>query len=250
MSSPYIINEIKDGIAHLIIHRPERRNALNFEMYRALSDGLRAADLNPEVRVVVISGAQGYFTAGNDLADFIGYRKDPSQEFVALTFLKSIHALSKPLVAAVERGAVGVGATMLQYCDFAYAGCGTRFSLPFIHFGLCAEGGSTRLMAQGPAARQVARWLMLGDPFTADEALAAGLLTAVVEDDQALAQAMAVAQRLAAQSPEALVANKALIKAARGDVEGTLVAEIDRFTDLLQSDTTQEALRRFTTKAK
>jgi enoyl-CoA hydratase/carnithine racemase len=237
-----------DAVTTLTLNRPERRNALTLDMYRAMTEAVRVAHFDPETRVVVLTGANGYFTAGNDLGDFVGYEK--RGEFVALGFLQALAACTKPIVAAVERGAVGVGATMLQHCDFVYAGRGTRFSLPFINFGLCVEGGTSLSMARGPMARQVTRWLMLGEPFDAEEALAAGLLTEVLDDDATLAQAQATAARLAAQQPAALQATKALLHKARGPMHDTLTEEIDRFTDLLAGDFAQEQLRKFTSKAK
>ena len=236
------------GVATLTLNHPDRRNALTLDMYRAMTAAIHAAHHDPVTRVVVLSGADGYFTAGNDLGDFVGYEK--RGEFVALTFLQALAACSKPVVAAVERGASGVGATLLQHCDFVYAGRSTRFSLPFINFGLCVEGGTSLALARGPMSRQVTRWLMLGEPFNADEALAAGLLTAVLEDDTTLAQAHATAARLATQPPEALQATKALLQKARGPMHDTLAEEIACFTDLLEGEFAQEQLRKFTSKAK
>ena len=105
-------------------------------------------------------------------------------------------------------------------------------------------------MARGPMSRQVTRWLMLGEPFNADEALAAGLLTEVLDDDATLAHAQGIAIRLAAQQPAALQATKALLQKARGPMHETLAEEIDRFTDLLEGDHVQDQLRKFTSKAK
>jgi enoyl-CoA hydratase/carnithine racemase len=139
---------------------------------------------------------------------------------------------------------------MLQHCDFVYAGRSTKFSLPFINFGLPAEGGSTLVLAQGAGARQAARWLLLGEGFTADEALAAGLLTEVLDDDAALAKARETATRLAAFSPEALRINKMLLRQAKPALMQTLESEIDQFTTLLEGETAQAALRRFTEKTK
>ena len=248
MSSPHILIQSQDGITTITLSRPDRRNALNLGMYRALADAFTVANNDTAVRVVVLTGAEGYFTAGNDLSDFVGYQK--GGEFVALTFLKAISSCLKPVVAAVERGAIGVGATLLQHCDFVYAGRSTTFSLPFLNFGLSAEGGSTLLLAQGAAARQVTRWLMLGDAFNAQEALGAGLLTEVLDDGSALAKANEVAGRLAAQSPEALRITKMLLRQAQPALQQTLEAEIDHFTSLLEGEAAQAALKRFTEKSK
>ncbi len=237
-----------DHITTLTLSRPERRNALTLAMYRDLANALNAADQDPDAHVVLLTGALDYFTAGNDLGEFIGYHK--GGEFVALTFLQALHACRKPVVAAVEGGAIGVGATLLQHCDFVYAGRSTRFSLPFINLGVCMEGGTSLALARGPMARQVTRWLMLGEPFSAEEALAAGLVTEVLDDLTSFEVATATARRLAAQNPAALQATKALLKKARGPMHETLADEIDQFTDLLQGDFAQEQLRNFTRKAK
>lgn len=248
MSDPHIVEGHADGVKTLTLARPDRRNALTLGMYRALADALIAATHDPQTRAVLLSGADGYFTAGNDLADFIDYRK--GGEFVALTFLHALSACKKPVVAAVERGAIGVGATLLQHCDFVYAGRSTRFSLPFINFGLSIEGGTSLALGRGPLARQVARWLMLGEPFNATEALAAGLVTEVLDDDSTLAAAQITAARLAAMPAEPLQRTKALLQKARGPMHETLAEEIDYFTGLLQSEFAQEQLRRFTTRNK
>ena len=247
MSSPYILTDTQDGVTTITLARPERRNALDLAMYRAMADAVTAATYSPATRVVLFTGG-AYFTAGNDLSDFVGYKK--GGEFVALTFLKALAGCLKPVVAAVERGAIGVGATMLQHCDFVYAGRSTRFSLPFINFGLPAEGATTLILAQGAGARQATRWLMLGEPFTADEALSAGLLTEVLDDDTTLANAQLTAARLAEMSPEALRISKMLLRQARPALIQTLETEIDQFTTLLEGETAQAALRQFTQKAR
>lgn len=248
MSDPHIVLRHADAIMSLTLARPERRNALTLGMYRALADALTAATHDTHTKVVLLTGADGYFTAGNDLADFIDYRK--GGEFVALTFLHALAACKKPIVAAVERGAIGVGATLLQHCDFVYAGRSTRFSLPFINFGLSVEGGTSLALGRGPLARQVTRWLMLGEPFSAEEAVAAGLVTEVLNDDATLAAAQTTAARLAAMPSEPLQRTKALLQKARGPMHETLAEEIDHFTSLLQGEFAQDQLRRFTSKGK
>jgi enoyl-CoA hydratase/carnithine racemase len=248
MTSPHILLDQSKGVATVTLSRPERRNALNQAMYNALAAALAEADADGRVRVIVLTGAGGYFSAGNDISDFIGF-KESENTLPAAAFLQTIHSINKPLVAAVEGGAVGVGATMLQHCDFVYAGRGTRFSFPFVQFGLPLEGGLSLALAQGPMARQVARWVMLGDPFTADEACAAGLLTQVTDDGQALAAANATASRLSALNADALRASKEMIRRGRGPMAQTMKDEIAFFTKQLAGEATQSALRAFAAKS-
>lgn len=245
--SELITYKVVEGVAQLSLDRPAARNALSLSMYSSLIGYLRRADADPQVHSLLLDGGS-YFTAGNDLDDFIGYRK--RGEFIALTFLKTLHHFSKPIVAAVEGGAVGVGATMLQHCDFVYAGASTRFSLPFINFGLCVEGGSSQLLGQGASAKQAARWLMLGEPFSATDALRAGLLTEVVDDGMARDKALKTLNRLTQLHLEGLQATKVLIRRARQGLEETLEVEIDQFTSLLESDYVQQCLHRFSKRSR
>jgi enoyl-CoA hydratase/carnithine racemase len=231
-----------DGITTLTLARTERRNALDSGLYRALTEAIcRAAD-DRETRVILITGGD-YFCAGNDLAEFVGYRR--SADFVPLRFLRQLAACRKPIVAAVEGGAIGVGATLLQHCDFVHAGRSTRFHLPFVQFGLCVEGGASVILAQGAMARQAARWLLLGEPFSAEEALSAGLVTSVTDDGCALEAAYDTARRLAGLPCGGVRATKLLIRQGRTQLLAAMEEEIKHFTDLLEGDAAQQALTSF-----
>lgn len=233
-----------DGVLSLTLNRPSRRNAMNGPMYEAAARALRSARWDEAVRVVLLSGAGGYFTAGNDLADFIGY--DRRDEFLPAAFLRELAACDKPVVAAVEGGAVGVGATLLLHCDFVFAGRSTRFHLPFIQLNVCPEGGSSVLLPQRAGAHRAARWLLLGEPFTAQQAQEGDLVTEVVDDGSALEAARAVAHRLATFDAAAMRASKRLL---RGDVpalQATMAVELAQFTELLVQPAAQQALQRLT----
>jgi enoyl-CoA hydratase/carnithine racemase len=234
----------EDGIATVTLNRPDRRNAINLAMYRELATAFDEAAHDTDVRALLITGANGFFTAGNDLSDFIGFKRD-SSDFLPLTFLKAIESFPKPVVAAVERGAVGIGTTMLQYFDFVYAGASTRFSLPFATFGLCPEGGASRLLAHGAASRAAQRWLLLGEAFSAADALAAQLITEVVADGTTLAKAQTTATQLAAMNADALQTTKALIRAARPSMAQTFHDEGAQFMRLLESEFSQRAISAF-----
>ncbi len=247
-AEPLVLTAIEGAIATVTFNRPTRRNALTRAMYTEAVAALQFADAHADVRVIILTGAGGYFTAGNDLGDFIGYKRGGA--FEALDFLHALIEVKKPLIAAVERGAVGIGTTLLQHCDFAYAGKSTKFLMPFTPFGICPEGGASRVLAHGPMSRQAMRWLMLGEPFTAEEALIADVLTAITEDDNAYAAAVATAQKLAALDPDAVQTSKALIRAARPNMAETFDLEGAQFTRLLEGEVSQSALRAFAAKSK
>ncbi|MEE7485537.1 enoyl-CoA hydratase-related protein [Methylobacterium oryzae] len=184
------------GIRLVTIDRPERRNALDRATYAGLTDALETAPRDAEVRALVLTGARGCFTAGNDLKDFQDV--ETAGDSPGLTFLKALRACPLPVVAAVEGHAVGIGTTLLLHCDLAYAGDGARFRLPFTALGLSPEGGSSYLLPLVAGSKRAAELLMLGEPFTAADAAAAGLVNAAVPAGTALETALAKARALAA----------------------------------------------------
>jgi enoyl-CoA hydratase/carnithine racemase len=125
-------------VRQVTISRPDRRNALDRATYKGLTDAVDAAATEEDVRVIVLTGAKGCFTAGNDIADFADM-SGAGQPSAGVDYLRALSTFPKPIVAAVEGHAVGIGVTMLLHCDLAYAGAGARFRLPFVHLGLCPE---------------------------------------------------------------------------------------------------------------
>ena len=127
-----------EGVLSVVLDRPSKKNALNKEMYQALIDALVAGEQDPSIRVVVLSGAGGNFTAGNDLGDFLNFLESP-ETFPALTFVRALARFPKPVVAAVTGCAIGVGTSMLFHCDLIFASSEAIFSMPFINLGLVPE---------------------------------------------------------------------------------------------------------------
>src|ERR1700754_1599038 len=175
------IEEPSDGVRLLTIDRPERRNAIDLATYRALTAAIDDADRDPEVRCCVLTGVGNVFTSGNDLADF-QQPHGPGPGEAAVLFLHTLVDVSKPLVAAVEGFAVGVGATMLLHFDLAFAGRSSRFRLPFVDLGLCPEGGSSYLLPQVAGLKRASELLMLSEEFDAQTAAEAGLINGLVDD--------------------------------------------------------------------
>jgi len=230
------------GVLLLSIARPDKRNALNAACYAELCTALAQAGQDDAVRVLVLSGEGGHFSSGNDLADFQnGLGAGP-----ALRFLEALSSFEKPLIAAVEGAAIGIGTTLLLHCDLVYAGHSARLQLPFINLALCPEGASSYLLPKLAGSRKAAELLLFGEPFSADEAQQAGLVNQVTAAGQALEDAMARARQLAEKSPHALRETKRLLKQAdAARVAATLRHEGERFDALLARDEAQRCLASF-----
>jgi enoyl-CoA hydratase/carnithine racemase len=166
------------------------------------------------VRVILISGAGGNFTAGNDLADFLDHAADGRQR-AGVPFIEGFANLQKPFVAAVEGVAIGVGTTMLLHCDLVYAGSLARFALPFANLGLTPEAASSLLLPLRAGHARAAEMLMLGEVFSAQVALDTGIVNAVVPDGQVLGHALERCRKLTTQPAASLRLTKQLMKRAQ-----------------------------------
>jgi len=240
----------KDRIATIELDRADKKNAITADMYQAMADALAAAESDAGVRVVLIHGKTDCFTAGNDLKDFL--EKPPQGDASPVfQFLQRISTAAKPIVAAVGGPAVGIGTTMLLHCDFVYAAPNARFQLPFVPLGLVPEAGSSLLLPMLAGYQRAAELLMLGRPFTAEKALAAGIVTEIVPDDKLLAHALEVAAALAALPPASLRQTKALMKAPHAvGLASAMKSEGEKFRAQLASAEAKEAMQAFFEKRK
>ena len=240
-----IDSELRDGVLHIGIRRPEKRNALTLAMYRDLCQALAAGDEDPRVRVLLLHGTADCFTSGNDLGDFL--RTPPQgEESPVFRFLQAISGAEKPLLAAVNGPAVGIGTTLLLHCDLVYAGESALFQLPFVNLGLCPEAASSYLLPRLLGHRRAAELLLLGEPFTALQAEAAGLVNRVVPDAEVLAFALGRAAALAEKPPAAVRRTKALLKAPVAESVATALSrEGQVFVERLASPEAAEALAAF-----
>lgn len=238
----------RGAIAAVEFHRPQKRNAITGEMYAALADAVRAAEADEGVRVVLFHGQREAFTAGNDLGDFM--RAPPEgDEAPVFRFLRCASAAAKPLVAAVEGPAVGIGTTLLLHCDLVYAGEDAKFQLPFAKLGLVPEFASSYLLPYSAGWQRAAELLLLGEPFDARRAAEAGIVTRVVASGAAIDAAWEAAGKLAALPAASVRETKALMKRAhRAAIEGQMAAESGRFRDMLRGPAAREAFAAFAEK--
>jgi enoyl-CoA hydratase/carnithine racemase len=246
----HIIIEAKDRVLRIEIARPDKKNALTLAMYAAMADALAAADGDPKVRVALIHGARDCFTAGNDLKDFLD-RPPHSETGPTTRFLRGIANFGKPLLAAVNGAAVGIGTTMLLHCDLVYAAPGARFQLPFVPLGLVPEAGSSFLLPYIAGYQRAAELLLLGQPFDADKAYVAGFVTAIVPEKDLLERARAGALAIAALPPAAVRATKALMRGRFAKrVSEAMTDEGKVFSERLASPEAREAMTAFFEKRK
>jgi enoyl-CoA hydratase/carnithine racemase len=241
----HVVREVADRVLTLRIARPEKKNALTLGMYETITAGLEYAAHSPEVRVVLVRGTDGVFTAGNDLGDFM--KSPPSSEDSPVgRFLQALVDFPKPLVAAVEGAAIGVGTTMLLHCDLVYAAKGTRFALPFTTLGLSPEAASTFLLPLACGRQRASELLLLGERFDTEVAQRIGLLNGVLEPQDLHAHAHSRAKAVAALPPASVRVSKRLIgEAQREGVQAALRREGAVFFERLRSPEAAEAMQAF-----
>lgn len=234
-----------DRILTIRFSRPDKKNALTQAMYAAAADALAAAEGDEEIRVILLAGTDDCFTAGNDLADFLNGPSSGDDSPVG-RFLRAISSARKPLVAAVEGVAVGVGTTMLLHCDLVYAGESARLQLPFVNLALVPEAGSSWLLPMMLGHQRAAELLLLGEMFGARRAAELGIVTGVCADGEAFSQARERAQTLAAKPPEAVRLTKELMKQGSRDAVGKqMQTEMTVFGQRLSSPEAREAMQAF-----
>ena len=245
-----IKSETAGQVARIRFDRLDKKNAITVEMYAQLGKALAAADADPKVRAVLLSGSAECFTAGNDVADFLKAPRDPGSS-PARALFDALPNMKKPVVAAVGGPAIGIGTTLLLHCDLVYAAPNARFQLPFVPLGIVPEFGSTFLLPRLAGYQRAAELLLLGQPFSAQKAYEVGIVTAVVPQENLLAEAERVATTLAALPPESLRLTKRLLKARDNEALAATIDEETRlFTERLGSPEAKEAMSAFLEKRK
>ncbi len=213
-----VISHNDNGVLTLRLNRPVKKNALTKAMYCALTEGLARASADEAVRVVVISADGADFCAGNDIADFaqdLPLFQDDSidhDDMPVFRFLKAITFFDKPLIAAVQGQAVGVGVTLLLHCDLVVATEDIRLSLPFLKLGLVPEAGSTLLLPERIGHQRAFAWMALGEVIGAEDARQLGLVNTVTTHEGLDEAAQAMAHKLLKLSPSSLRHTKAFMR--------------------------------------
>lgn len=245
-----VTTEVQGNVIIIRLNRADKKNALTGDMYHGISDALDRLENEAELRAALITGTRDCFTAGNDLVDFLNSSGIGGDSPVA-RFLRTLPNLSKPIVAAVNGPAVGVGTTMLMHCDLVYAAPGSKFQMPFVNLGLCPEAGSSLLVSQLVGYRRAAELLMLCELFDADTAKAMGFVSEVIDADQYQDYALQKAQQLAKLPPRSVRVTKQLLREGNKEsLKAIMALEEQYFSEMLEGAEAKEAFSAFLEKRK
>lgn len=236
-----------DGVRLLTWNRPEALNALNDELWDATRDALVAAQADPELRCVVLTGTGRAFTAGQDLGEMAAPpRHDDGALHGYRGLIPVLEAFDKPLLAAVNGIALGIGATILPYCDIVWIAEGARLQVPFVPLGVTTEAAGSLLLPQRMGWQAAAHFIFTASWMSAEEAVACGLAWRLCAPEALLEETMATARQIGALGVDSLQTTKRLMVAARLDaVRAAREREDQEFLRMVGSEANAEALAKF-----
>lgn len=243
--SDSLLKDLDEGVLHLTLNRPHKKNALDPELFTALGAALNDARENDRVNVVLLSGAGGNFCSGMDLtASFGDAGSKPFDDCAA-----AVVAFDKPLVAAVDGVAIGGGATIPFQCDIVYVGKSLRMRLPFVSLGLVPEFASSYMLQANIGARRAAELMYTAEWIDADRAYEVGIATRVFDDAELHDRAMEKAREIAQWPVNSLRETKRTLRLAhQSGIANALEAESQAMLRQAGSPENLEAIRAFIEK--
>jgi enoyl-CoA hydratase/carnithine racemase len=234
-----------NGVLTIEIARPEKKNALTRAMYQEMADALVAANADAAVRAVLIQGQPAIFTSGNDIEDFMS-SPPRDEDAPVFQFMRAMIGCDKPIVAAVNGAAIGIGTTLLLHCDFVYVADDARLAMPFVSLGLVPEFGSSLVVPRLMGQRRAAEKLLLGDPFTGEQAVECGIANAVLPAGEVANHARRVAERFNKLAPSAVRESKKLMRrVGQAELLEAIQVEAEIFGARLRSPEAMEAFQAF-----
>jgi enoyl-CoA hydratase/carnithine racemase len=234
-----------NGVVRIRIARPEKKNAISAAMYQSMADAIASAHDDLTARAILIHGQNDVFTAGNDLEDFA---KNPPADLDApvFKFMQALGYAEKPVVAAVNGAAVGIGTTMLMHCDLVYCADNSVFSMPFVSLGLCPEFASSLLVPLNAGYHKAVEKLLLGDPISPSEAIEMRIVNRMLPRDDVLAHAIEQAERFNQLPPASVRTTKRLLRAGwKAMSEKAMAEEVKSFSAMVRSAEAKEAFAAF-----
>ena len=236
---------IAERVATVVMNRPERKNAFDRAQYDALAAALASLDVDSDVRVAVLTGAGGAFSSGQDLKEMTELAQQASSGTISTSstapsgftvLLDALEVFSKPLIAAVNGVAVGIGMTLLPFCDLVLVGASARLRMPFSDLGVPPEAASSVTLPDLIGWQRAADLLLTARWVDAPEAVELGLALRVVPDAELLTAVHTLAATIAAKSPYATRVIKETMVAGRGSrIREARAREEKLYTSLFRS---------------
>jgi enoyl-CoA hydratase/carnithine racemase len=242
---PDIVISNEGPIRRIRINRPDKKNALTLAMYEAMAAAIEDAGTQTSVRCLLLAGSPEIFCAGNDLNDFVAMARSGVLGAPIVRFLHALARCEKPLVASVSGAAVGIGTTMLLHCDQVIASDTAVLLTPFVSLGLLPEAGSSLVAPRLMGHARAFSLLVMGKSLSAEEAKAAGIVTAVLPGAELDAQSLAVAREIAALPPESVAAARRLMRGSVAEIIARIDEEVEAFKSRLASPEAQKAFAAF-----
>jgi len=245
-SAEHVIVTDEDHVRTVRIRRPQKKNALNQAMYGAMRHAIDTAQNDADIRCLLITGGSGVFTAGTDVKDHLraapGTAERPDN---AHLFLHSLVQNVKPLIAAVDGVAVGLGTVMLFHCDYVLASTSALFSTPFIDFALVPEGAASLLMPLAMGHQRAFAMLAMGRSLDAEAARTAGFVNEIVAPGHAETEARKAAREICALSPDAVAMTRKLLRLPPDEMVRRIEQERHLASERMRSPETAAALDAF-----
>lgn len=239
-------------VARIVIHRPERHNALDVAHDRALAEAWQRYNDDPRLRVAILSGAgRQAFCTGADIRDYLPYRQDIAAHegpasVISFGGLTGAHDVRKPTIAAIDGFCIAGGLELALACDIRIASFASRFGLPEVGLGILPGGGGTQRLARVVGLGVAMRMVLTGDTFDADFALERGLVTSLVDSDALEPAALAIALRIARNGPLAVMAaRRAVLMSQDLGLEDGLLQEARLQRELLRTEDAREGVAAF-----
>jgi enoyl-CoA hydratase/carnithine racemase len=249
----HIIVSDEDATRTITMRRPEKKNALTEDMFLAMSEAINSAQADPDIRCFILTGRSGVFTAGEDIGDFISEATtglDPDKQRNSIVFLRALVNNRKPIIAAVDGVAVGIGATIILHCDYVIAGTTASFLSPLVQYGLVPEGASSLLLPRMAGHQRAFAMLVMGRPMSAEEAREAGLVNTIVAPGHAIIEAQKVAREICALPPEAVAISRKLLKLPTEDLLRRMGHEEHLFRERMSAPSVIAAFKSFLSRKK
>lgn len=248
MSEEHIIVRRDGAVLEIQFNRPDKKNAITNAMYGAMADALTEAETNDDIRAILFSSVGDFFSAGNDIKDFAAQSSGAFEgpRHVG-RFLEGVINAEKPIIAAVQGHAVGVGTTMLFQCDLVYIAEDARLTVPFVDLGVVPENASSMTMVDRLGHARAFALFGLGEPLHGRDAAAWGLANAALPSGEVLPRARAAAQMIASKLPGSMRHTKRLMR-DREALMARMQQEGEIFAERLRSPEAAAAFAAFLTK--